>query len=587
MTETLADLLADNFIRLKRMAPGANEHIRCPKCEGGRTGEVSFSVTIDPDGQGYTAFCHRGSCGFTEGKRLNSSKAPERAQRPRKVFQPAKGGYVADWFWNWFEQRGITGGTVEAFSCYATDHFFPDMGAKHQAVVIPFTWRGEITNRKYRAEPGKKGMAQEKDATPTLFNIDRALETGNGTLIWVEGELDVMALYECGIPNAVSLKDGAGKIGEKSDKRYEALTTHQEELVGVKRFILAGDMDEPGRAQVEELARRLGKQRCSTVEWPEGCKDANDTLMRGGPQAVQDALDAAEPYPIEGLYRITAKALQNLADAPPPPTMTTGCGATDAILRLPTEGRLIVITGFPNHGKSNWLRWVMLHTARHHDRRWVVFSPEHQPWEHYAAECVEVLTGLPFWSPTLTKSERASAATWLRDHVVMMGCDALEEAPTLKWIMGKAEVAIVQYGVTDLMIDPWNEVDPTRPGNMSETEFIGLCLQKLKAFALRHGVNVWVVAHPSKPIQMTLKRGERIKPPGPYDIHGSAHWANRPDLGMTVHSPSYGKAEVHLWKIKFKQHGRRGEMATLDFDRNTGRYSSGAAEIPNEMDDGF
>lgn len=584
--EALFDILAAENIRLKKQDAGHTEHVRCPKCEGGRTGEVSFSVTIDQDGQGFTAVCHRGSCGFTTGRRVNG-QAPERAQRPRKVFQPPENSDRPNWLWNWFEQRGITGGTVEAFGCYAADHFFPDMGAKYQAVVIPFTWRGEITNRKYRAEPGKKGMAQEKDATPTLFNIDRALETGNGTLILVEGELDVMALYECGIPNAVSLKDGAGKIGEKSAKRYEALATHQEELGQVKRFILAGDMDEPGRAQVEELGRRLGRDRCRVVEWPAGCKDANDTLLCYGPAGVQEAIDKAEPYPIEGLYRVTAEAMEKYAQRGNAPTMTTGCAITDQILHIPTDGRLIIVTGFPNAGKSSWLRWVMLHTARQYNRRWVVFSPEMAPWERYVAECIEVLTGKVFRS--LTPDERAGASEWLRDHVILLGCDGPNETPTLKWFLEKAEAAVLQYGCTDMVIDPWNELDPTRPGNMSETEHIGVSLQKIKGFSLRHGVNGWVAAHPAKPPQQNLRKGQTMDPPGGYDIVGSAMWANRADLGLTVHSGVNGTTEIHLWKARFRQYGRKGTCCPLNFDPVIGRYSSpdgSDGEIPNEMDDG-
>lgn len=81
------------------------------------------------------------------------------------------------------------------------------------------------------------------------------------------------------------------------------------------------------QALAEELARRLGRDRCWRVRWPsaqhqqqpdeaeeeEGTsapqadstarKDANEVLMKDGAQALADIIAGAEPYPIRGLFR--------------------------------------------------------------------------------------------------------------------------------------------------------------------------------------------------------------------------------------------------------------------------------------------
>jgi twinkle protein len=86
------------------------------------------------------------------------------------------------------------------------------------------------------------------------------------------------------------------------------------ELDGALRVILATDNDAPGNALAEELARRLGRERCWRVRWPgnvhEGAqlqpdyrKDANEVLMADGPERLQMLLAAAEPYPIRGLFK--------------------------------------------------------------------------------------------------------------------------------------------------------------------------------------------------------------------------------------------------------------------------------------------
>ena len=45
------------------------------------------------------------------------------------------------------------------------------------------------------------------------------------------------------------------------------------------------------------------------VHWPDSedapCKDANETLMQHGADVLRECIEAAEPYPITGLHRMT------------------------------------------------------------------------------------------------------------------------------------------------------------------------------------------------------------------------------------------------------------------------------------------
>lgn len=580
MSDTVAEILATNGIRLKRLTAGAAEHVRCPKCEGGKSREVSLSVTIDQDGEGVTWTCHRGSCGWTGGERAKASRPVERvAKEVRAVppHTPQMQDSRPPWLWQFFDERNIGAKTVQWFGIYAVRRRFPDPVGESDSLVFPFKFRGEVVNRKYRPYPAKNPMLQEKDALPTLFNVD-ALGDEPDEVVWVEGEPDVMALHECGILNAVTLKDGApAKVGDGSGARFAAVGTHADMLGKVPRFVLAGDIDPPGMALREELASRLGRHRCWLVTWPEGCKDACDALRQHGPEAVVAAVKAATPYPIEGLHKLQPGQLVRLRTQPPPPVMTTGISPLDRELRLPAEGRLIVMTGYPSSGKTSFARWLMIHTAAEHGRRWVVFSPEMQPWEGFMAECAEVLIGQPFWADggasRMTDAEARDAERWLSERVTMLVCDAEKEAPTLEWIIDRARFAVLRDGATDLLIDPWNEVEHLR-GDMSETDYVGLGLQRLKGFGLRHGVNVWVIAHPAKP--QPLRAGEKRGIPGPYEIAGSAHWANRADLGITVHQPegALEGADIVVWKARFRRFGKRGTAVTVLFEPRIGRYTS-------------
>ena len=48
----------------------------------------------------------------------------------------------------------------------------------------------------------------------------------------------------------------------------------------IDKIIIATDNDKSGLAMAEEIARRIGKDRCWRVEYPKDCKDANDVLKK-------------------------------------------------------------------------------------------------------------------------------------------------------------------------------------------------------------------------------------------------------------------------------------------------------------------
>jgi twinkle protein len=578
-TDDLSSLLAGAGIRLKSMRPGQASKVPCPRCGGGKTGETSLSVRIDDDGAGATWQCHRGNCGWKDGGRVRSYKPAgpisEPARRLPSRHTDEQQQHQPDWLYEFFGSRRIGARTVNAFGCYVVQRTFQNLGDR-PAIVFPYRFRGEVVNRKYRPYPEKNPQLQESNALPTLFNVD-ALGDAPEAIVWVEGEPDCLAMFECGITNVVSLKDGAS-ASAGGDKRFEALRTHSDVLEKAKRMLLAGDMDAPGRTLREELARRLGRHRCFIVEWPDGCKDASDVLRDHGPDAVTAAVRDAQPYPIEGLQRIKIGTLLGLRHGTPPPLLTTGALTTDRILKLPGEGRLIIVTGIPNHGKSSWVMFVQVHLMAEHDRRFLVFSPEMQPWENYTSLCAQIWCGKPFWPrvglESMTDGEIVRAEVWLRDRMVLLVSDAEDEPPTLDWIIEGARAAVLRDGVTDLLIDPWNEIEH-QAGDMTETQYVGRALQRLRAFAFRHGCNVWIVAHPTK--LHPAKPGESLSAPGLYDISGGANWANKADLGITVHTPAE-VTEIHLTKPRYSRWGRRGTKAELEFDGLTGRYRT---PLPN------
>ena len=192
----------------------------------------------------------------------------------------------------------------------AARHWIPALRGEVDCIAFPYFRNGEVINIKYRAL-SEKAFAQEKDAEKLLYGLDDIADQDEA--IVVEGEMDKLALEETGIRNVVSVPDGApsqlkDEVRE-DDAKFEYLGNCEAELTRLKKIILGVDHDEAGLVLGEELARRLGKERCWLVLWPDAsdgpCKDANESLLMHGPEVVREAIAEAEPYPITGLHRIS------------------------------------------------------------------------------------------------------------------------------------------------------------------------------------------------------------------------------------------------------------------------------------------
>ena len=392
-------------------------------------------------------------------------------------------------------------------------------------------------------------------------------EAGRDVVCWAHDVAALDALRSAGFPLSVCLVP-AGKRDV-----FLPLRDHADVLGTVKKFVLAGGP----RPFIEELARRLGRHRVCNTTWPEGCTDAADAMKRIGVEAIRHTIDSAEPYPIEGIYQPTPAAMLAYRHAPAPPVLTTGCFASDKNIHLPGEGKLIVVTGIPSMGKSTVVSHLMAHTATAHNRRWAVFSPEMGEWQGLCASVISWRAAKPFRAPEaaggMTDAEITEGSEWAKSRFAYLAADGEGDAPTLDWWLERVAVCILRYGITDALIDPWNELEHDEKGR-TETAYIGRCLQRLRAFAARHGCNVWIVAHPTK--LRSAKPNEPIPVPNAYDINGGAQWFNKADVIIVVHRPEV-ETELHLLKARFRRWGNRGSVSKLKLDHSSGRFQSADA----------
>lgn len=472
----------------------------------------------------------------------------------------------------WFSDRGIPANIVALNKITTNMVWMPQVEAEVKAIQFPYFRDGECVNIKSR--DNEKHFRMESGAERILYGMDQVEGT---TLIIVEGEIDKLSIQTVGFNNCVSVPDGAPAPNTKdSNSKFSFLESCEEWLQRFTNFILAVDNDVAGRKLEEELARRLGRDKCLQVQWPEGCKDANEVLCREGALRLEQAINDAFPYPVKGLFDVKSflPQIKRLYENGMERGAKTGWDVLDPLINFST-GQWTVVTGIPGHGKSEWLDALMVNLSHSYGWTFAVFSPENQPLEMHFQKLAEKYIGKPFFGKDrMDKSELASAARWVDQRFSFVLPDA--EDMSVDSVLQLAKTAVARKGIKGVVIDPWNELDHSRSQNLTETEYISQCLSKIRRFARDNNVHVFLVAHPVKLKKEKNEQGIMVyMPPTPYDISGSSHWRNKADNAITVFRPDVTKenstVQIHIQKIRFKNNGKPG-VIELNYEYLTGRF---------------
>jgi twinkle protein len=550
----------DTRIELPRSPNKPEIDTLCPECSHTRSTpqnrrEKCLGVNLDEK----TWFCHNcGWKGALTSTDWRARVAPPPKPAPKKSELPRAASLDPDsWVVEFFEQRKI-GASVLLRNGVRAGHY-----NGHDAIVIPYRRNGEIITAKFRfrqkSADEKKRHAMETDTEKIPFGLDDV--RGAARVIIVEGEPDKFAIEQAtGITAILSPPNGAKLSDDTLQQMIDAC--------GTAHVVLAGDMDDDGEAMQARLAERLGYDRCSRVKWP--CKDANDTLIDYGPEVVAAFLDDAKPYPIRGVITIDdiGDEIDRLYDEGMPRGASTGWPSLDRLYTV-REQQLTIVTGAPGSGKSVWTDALLINLAKHGWRAGIC-SPEQLPLERHAAQLIANHHGLPFGvGPTLrmSREQKDEGKAWLRDWCQFV----LPEENTLDAVLDRGVALVQRFGIKAFVIDPWTELDSTRPPGMTETEFIHASLTKIRTFARNHRLHAWVIAHPTK-LRKNLDGSYPVATP--YDISGSAGWFNKADNCLSVWRDKDDErtpVQVHVQKIRFHEIGGLGVVA-FRHDKLTGRY---------------
>jgi twinkle protein len=465
------------------------------------------------------------------------------------------------------EYRKIKPSTLEKFRVTEAIEWMPK--AKKEIVVCCFNYfrEGELVNVKYRG--ANKDFKLAKDAELILYNIDSIV--GAEEIAIVEGEIDCLSVDQAGIHNVVSVPNGAS-IG--LNQKLEYLDNCWPYFDGKKKIVLMTDDDEPGRKLREELARRLGYDRCWVAQYPKECKDTNEVLVKYGEAAVAECYVDAKPWPIEAILEMADLEVDvvDYYDNGFPKGVEAGIPELDDLVTY-MPGQFTTETGIPGSGKSEVIDWIATRLARRHGWPFAVVSFEKPPAVHVAS-LIEKFAGRSFafrreLTNRLSNLDLEEGMEFVRNHFFFVDITKIEL--TLDSILDKCRELVGKKGVKGVILDPWNYIEHLIPAGKSETQYISESLTKIKRFCALNGVHLFLVAHPTK---IKKDHNNKYEVPTMYSISGSAHFFNKTDNGITVYRDfDTNVVTIYVQKVRFSWLGKVG-FCSFAFDTETRQYKS-------------
>lgn len=401
-------------------------------------------------------------------------------------------------------------------------------------------------------------------------------------LIITEGEKDRLTLMTCGFPYVLSIANGASTNIEESHEAFDEWIQQAGEI------IICGDTDRPGRRLVKLLIEQY-QTRAKVTTLPQGKKDISEVYEAFGRREVQRIIAEAQGISDADIYDLSEhkEDILDIMMGNYDRGYEVGMGGlTDGIFHPTSEGGLIILTGRPNSGKTDFLNCLMAHLMYHNQKRVAFFSFEKPIKGKHVREIARIALGVRNTedmdgteSPEEARLENRRVLDFLSEH--MVDFDTKTRLPDSNYIIGMMEAMMnrKKQKIDYLVIDPYVFINMTEGGSRAtETEKVRLMLTKLQAWSRTRHIWTVVVAHP----RIQYKDGHEAFPPlDIYSVAGSAQWANLADFLLTVNrisKPEEGKmfTIVEMLKVRDQEFCHPGKVYYVR--QPCGRYDERESE---------
>jgi archaellum biogenesis ATPase FlaH/5S rRNA maturation endonuclease (ribonuclease M5) len=336
-------------------------------------------------------------------------------------------------------------------------------------------------------------------------------------LVIVEGQGDCLAIIEAGYKNVVSVPFGA-----QSEEWIEECWEWLEQF---DKIIVWSDNDKPGTIMRQRVCARLGSWRTYFVDLPpaiedQPVKDASDVLFYFGKQMILDLISNPSELPISkviDLYDVPDYDIEAAEG------LYTHIGEIDEKIYKIVSGTLTIITGINSSGKSVLVDQLCICESLHQGYDCFVMSAE-LPKDQFKSWIEWALAGREFVSmknkhihimqPEIKKEIR----DWYKGRLFLYD-DDLDRTP--ETILSKMEELARKRGTKVFVLDNLMMIDfkcVEENIYIKQKEFV----IKLRDFAKKFGVWVFLVAHPRK--LMEIRRLTKLDVGGSGAITDAAHY---------------------------------------------------------------
>ncbi|MCB0743727.1 MAG: toprim domain-containing protein [Ignavibacteriae bacterium] len=546
-----------NWEILEFKKQSGKEKLRCPNCDARRSDKKDKSLLINHN-DGY------GKCFYCEALTFRDKNEVEKEYiLPKQDWRNFT--KLSDKLVKWFEGRKIHQNTLNNFNITEEKHYQPQLKKEVNNVVFNYFEGETLINKKYRS--AHKKFTQSAGTKNIFYNINSIINEKECYI--VEGEIDVLSLYEVGIKNAISVPNGANDTDDvwKNCEKY---------LKDIELFYIATDNDAKGNEVSEKIAQRLGRWRCKRIIF--NGKDANDDLINGN---LKESIKNIKKYPVNGTYTMNDMYddVLELYDSGIPKTIYPKhhCFGNLKNIFSVMIGHLVTVTGIPSHGKSAFTEWYVMNLVKDYDFKASFFSPEHLPLKMHQTTFIEKAFGKNFWrevdnTPRISKDEIKRWDEWSSEKIYLTTPEK-GDFPTWDWLFDKFKEQMFNFGINIFIIDAFNKVQ--LQGNGSHKEKIDNILSKLTMFAQMNNVIIFLVAHPTK---MSKNEHGIYSAPSLYDVSGSADFRNQTHDGFCIYrtfsNPETGQDDYNTFinlKTKLSFQGKIGDKVDLKYHLPSGR----------------
>lgn len=553
----------------------------CPYCHGDGHDKDTFSVNLTTG----LYKCFRSGCDrhghFVQlardfGYPLDMGDTPrkyrELPQRPLKVKEQAV---------RYLGGRGISRAVTERYHISARKD-------NENVLVFPFYDENHTLRFvKYRKTDFDKKRDKnkewcEKDTMPILFGIDQCQDFSR--LVITEGQIDSLSLAEAGIPNAVSVPNGA--------RGFTWIENCWDWVSKFPEVVVFGDCERGKITLVDELSRRLRcKLRVVRQEDYLGEKDANAVLQKYGPEALRQAVANAQVLPVNHVVRLAEVESVDLNDLE---RICTGFSNLDRVVDGFFMGQLVLLTGKRGEGKSTLMGQLMAE-ALNQGYKALAYSGElpgyqFKRWlDFQLAGPQNVLTTYNVYSDprySLREDTVERLNRWYYDSAFLYDNNSLN-GDEYESLLETIEKAIQRYGVKLVCVDNlMTAIDVASADSqyIQQSQFV----RSLKQIAVRYNVVVLLVAHPKKTEGKVTDNDA---------VFGSSDITNRADLVLSyVKNPEGETQGGKVFVLKNRMTGKLalGESAVaMEYEPSSKRiyqagsspsYQYGWERIPAEFD---